>query len=264
MREVYLKIATRALVLAALANELGKTLWVEPAEAVLKGSFEQRHYRLLILAGLHLLVIIGFYKSISVLLLWAFNRFRAVRRIVDPLFDVEGSYLESVFINDELEVVGINHIAFQDGELTVRSELRWPHETGDGAIKLTVVAATSSEKELCTASSDELRYVFKDSYTTNATFDKTGYTKLALHRHRNPGRWTRLFRRSPIVKYWGSFTAHENEIRGRIDGRRLEDDELRDAVGADDGPRTDLLIREVRRILADGTRLRKEQPGVVV
>ena len=38
----------------------------------------------------------------------------------------KGMYVERVYINDKLEVVGINHVGFVEGELTVDSELYWP------------------------------------------------------------------------------------------------------------------------------------------
>jgi len=263
LRKIYLKIATRALVVAAVVNEALKRLWAEQAKDMLKGMVENHHYRDAIFLGLQLLSLLLVFEALALAMMWAFNRFRFVRVLVDGIFDVEGSYLETVFVNDELEVVGVNDISFADGELKVDSELHWPRQVSDETITLKKVANTSSLKEMCTASDDVLRYAFGDDYL-NPQHDKIGLTVLKLHRSRRPTLLTRLFKKTPIESYVGSFTGHESEIRGRITGRRLEGDELRAADGDDDDARTRLLVAEVQKAIREGTRLRLEPPGVHV
>ncbi len=195
MRKIYLKIATRALVVAAIVNEALKRLWAEQAKDLLKGMVENHHYRDAIFLGLQLLSLLLVFEALALAIMWAFNRFRFVRMLVDGIFDVEGSYLETVFINDELEVVGVNHISFVDGELKVDSELHWPRQASDEKITLKKVANTSSLKEMCTASDDVLRYAFGDDYL-DPQYDKIGLTALKLHRSRRPTLLTRLFKKT--------------------------------------------------------------------
>lgn len=264
IRKVYLKLAVRALVFGAAINAAGKALWLDPLKAALSTYFKAKEYHAFILVAVELAVLFACYKLVSVVILWAFDRFWRIRVSVDRLFDVEGSYLESVYINNELEVVGINHISFTDGELRVDSELRWPQLSSAGDVSLTICARTKSLDELCAASSTSLHYVFEDSYIQNPKFNKTGLTKLVLHRERTPSLLRRLFGHPLVETYSGRFASFDNEICGVIQGRRLTGDDARDARAADDQARQRMLAAEVRQILDRGTKLRTQQPGVVV
>jgi len=264
MRRVYLRIAAQALVAGAVVNEVAKAIWIEPAKALVKKSALGADWHSALLATPQLVGMLVAYKLVSFAMLWGFDRFRWVRALVDKRFDVEGSYLESVYINDELEVVGINHVAFVGGELTVDSELRWPRRNDNGSISLKIVARTVSAPELCTATSAELRYVFQDKYVEQAKLNKQGYTVLSLHHARYPSFWTRLVGKASIDEYTGSFDSFENDIHGRIHGRRLTGKELSDADGTDDAAREHVLVEEVLNVLSRGVKLRQEPPGVFV
>jgi len=264
IRKVYLKLAVRALVLGAAINAAGKALWLDPLKASLSAILEAKEYHSFILVAVELVGLFACYKLLSVVILWAFDRFWRIRVSVDRLFDVEGSYLESVYINNELEVVGINHIAFTEGELRVDSELRWPQLSPEGDVCLTICARTKSLDELCAASSTSLHYVFEDNYIQDPKLNKTGLTKLMLHRERTPSLLTRLFGHSLVDTYTGRFDSFDNEICGVIQGRRLTGDDACDARAADDQGRQRMLVAEVKQIMSRGTKLRTQQPGVVV
>ncbi len=263
IRQIYLKLSTQSLIIGALANTALKSMWQTPLAELLVKNFKVRNWDELILVAVELSALFLCYKLTSVLFLWAFDRFRRIRIFVDKLFDVEGVYLESVTINDELEVVGINRVDFVNGELKVDSNLYWPECTNDGNIALTECARTTSVNELCTASTSELQYVFRDSYLTRPALNKSGLTKLALHRERNPSWKTKIFGHLGIESYSGSFDSFDNDIRGVIRGTRLYGDELSSAIGTENN-RKALMVKEVNKILASGTKLRQQPPGVVV
>jgi hypothetical protein len=263
IRKVYLELSAQSLVIAAAANVALKGLWLKPLNELLVGSFKERQWDRFLLAATELLGLYLCYKLASAALLWAFDRFRRVRVFVDKVFDVEGVYLESVFINGDLEVVGINRVAFVDGELKVDSNLYWPARTAEGDIALTEWARTTSVNELCTASNSELQYVFRDNYITRPELNKSGLTKLALHRERTPSWKTRWFGHPGIESYSGGFDAFDNEIRGVIRGTRLDGVKLRTANGTE-SDRKGLLVAEVKAILDSGTGLRQQPPGEFV
>jgi hypothetical protein len=247
MRKVYLKIATRSLVLGVLVHEAVRSHFQEPVAEALQASIASAHYRLGAIVGLELLFLLALYKLVSLIILIAFESSRSVRVLVDSLFGVEGCYLEVVSINNELEVVGLNHIKFKDGALTVNATLYWPREE-QGNLVLREYAHTTSVEDLCTATKSVLQYGFSDVYLDNASLNKTGVTKLNLHEGQSPSLVARIFRRT-IETYSGTFAALENTIHGEIRGTRLVGRQLRLGTSSKPGEREELLIAEVNERL---------------
>jgi hypothetical protein len=262
MRETYLKLATWALVVGAALDGAAKKLWLEPAMTLVKQATSKHNWRECIELGLRVAGLVIVFKLVSKPLMWLFNRFQPVRVLIDSLFQVEGIYLEAVYVNDELEVVGFNKIFFSGGELHVHARQRRVEQKSDQTFSLSICADVVSSKELCTASDSQLNYVFEDVYT-DSSLNKKGITTLYLVRVQNPSWFTRLFRRTPIECYRGSFTSEDGAIKGRINGRKLSGRELAKATGSDEA-QNELLEGAAKSILATGTVLRKEVPGVAL
>ena len=107
------------------------------------------------------------YKVTAGLLLAIFNNVVVFRQMLDKAFDVEGTYVERVYIDGELEVVGRSEIVFSDGELKLESYAYWPQQVRDGSLKLTRIAQITSVNEMCSVKDLDMQYVFQDTAVQN-------------------------------------------------------------------------------------------------
>jgi hypothetical protein len=180
--------------------------------------------------------------------------------MLDKDFDVEGAWIERVYINGELEVVGRSQISFSDGELKLESHVYWPQMNADGALSLTRVAQVSSVDEMCSVKDLVMQYVFQDKYRETPQHNKTGLTKLNFIREQHPGFWRKvLWRRGRLTEYSGSFDSFEKNIDGTIIGTRLGRDTANKS--RTEAGRLEILANDVRDQLKSGKKLRTVAPG---
>jgi hypothetical protein len=260
MRRVYLKIATQSLVIAASISAALKPLWFDPTLKILKSDMMARRYADSILLALYVVFLVLIYKFFAGLLLAVFNNVLVFRQMLDKDFDVEGAWVERVYINGELEVVGRSEITFGDGELKLESHAYWPQTAADGVIRLTRVAQVTSVDEMCSVKDLAMQYVFQDKYRETPQNNKTGLTKLNFIREQHPGFWRKLlWRRGRLTEYSGSFDSFERNIDGTIIGTRLGRDAAKKS--RDEPGRLEILAHDVRQQLSLGKKLRTTPPG---
>jgi hypothetical protein len=259
VKHVYLKLATRSLVIAASIDTAVKpvidSLFKGFKADVKAGLFFHGFVLLLYVLALYLI-----YKLVSGLLLAAFNNVVAFRQMLEKDFDVEGAYIERVYINGDLEVVGRCEIAFSDGELKLESHAYWPQLDANGSLKLSRVAQVTSLSELCSVKELVMQYVFQDNYLEASKKNKTGLTKLTFRREQHPGFWRKLlWRRGRLVEYSGRFDSFENDIEGNIVGNRLSPSESKKSTG--EHGRLEILLKDVQDQITLGKKLRTVPPG---
>lgn len=259
MKDVYLKLATRSLVIAASIDAALKPV-IDSLFKGFKADVTARHYIDALVLLLYVLALYLIYKIVSGLLLATFNNVVAFRQILEKDFDVEGAYIERVYINGELEVVGRCEIAFSDGELKLESYAYWPQVDAKGSLKLSRVAQVTTLPQLCAVKELVMQYVFQDIYLEAPKKNKTGLTKLTFLREQYPGFWRKVFwRRGRLVEYSGRFDSFDNNIEGNIVGNRLSVSEAKRST--DEHGRVAILLKDVQDQITFGKKLRTVPPG---